>query len=723
MKTSLSNTWRLLAVLSLGFLALSCQEQIVEKVTPPYLEAVPEAYTETALGEGDGFLISVRSNVPWTLSAVDESGNPVDWIRLEQTSGEGDADILGIVLRGSRETDRTCSIVLKSTDGKLEKRFEMKQGMFVPVMLNMTLSDALKSGGLLPAGTSEELTDYALATAVVVGSSGANLPEGYIYVTDEDASCWARIKSAQASSVKAGDVIEMEYTGGTVTKEQNGSFTLDLPEPVKVKSSGTAIDPLYVSAASLAGYENMLVELRNVQAAESAVGKNWSGDVSLIATDEYDAAFKAYVESGASFAGSVPSGSGTVVGIVVDGKVRPRSTGDIALTGARIPAYVAPHEFKPIVNMFKAGGSANTYTNATISGATRFVFSAEPDYSYEGAVIEKVGGTANKMTNVVAVATPFQACFTTIQWSVAGTYLLYTIPVTESIWGELEWAFGISCGTANMFANEWEVSWSRDGTAFQPVDAVYSTANYTAATAAGSKFKYTSTSHPANRFVAEFSIPESEAITSGNIYFKLIHPAVASGNASKTMRVNCGSILKSRTKNTPKHLYHSVLAMENFESIAYGHNPVIGVPVYYFAYQTGAPAYSSMDGWAVSGTCVPLRGCLYMNATSGQNFVISPVLEKLKVPADIVVTFKAAPYVNPTGAQLVVNSNNISVDVTGSGTVGELTWDSAYEPYNWHTATVKITGAASDTQVMIGNLSADIATSAFYIDDIIISRN
>ena len=119
-----------------------------------------------------------------------------------------------------------------------------------------------------------------------------------------------------------------------------------------------------------------------------------------------------------------------------------------------------------------------------------------------------------------------------------------------------------------------------------------------------------------------------------------------------------------------------------------------------------------------------IRGCVYLSAASGENFVISPILDMLKAPTDLEVTFKAAPYVNATSSVLVVNNNNISVDLTGSGTVGTLEWDSTFDtdPYSWHSAKVKITGASSDTQIKIGNLDSGIATSAVYIDDIIIKR-
>lgn len=718
MKKILSNIWLLAAALLL--FAVSC-EKPVEQTVAPYLDAVPEAYAQAALGEGDGFLISVRSNVPWTLSAVDAGGNPVDWIRFDATSGNGDADILGIVLRGDRETDRSCTIVLRSEDGKLEKTFVMKQGLFVPVMLNLQLADVLKTGYPLAPGATEDLTDFGVFDAEVVGVPGGNLPEGYVYLTD--GSCFIRAAAPNVASLKVGDKVKVEMTSGTVTKEMNGGYTANLSEPITVVSSGApSVEPAYISSDALSHYENMLVELRNVQAPQGSAGKAWSGDVSLVATDEQDASFPVHVESGASF-GSVGAGSGAVRGIVVDGKVRPRSAEDVSgLTGERIPAYKAPYRIEPIANFLHIGGAANTVSNGTISGATKLTFTDDPGYSVAGAAIEKVTGTANKMSVVIGVATPWQSCFTTIQWHLAGSYLMYTVPVRQKVWGDLEFAFSLSCGTANVFAGPWTVSWSTDGTNFKEVDAVYNTTNTTPDAAAGPNFTFTQTGYANNRMVAEFSIPESEAVTSGNIYFKMVPPKVAAGNASKTLRVNNGSVLSSRTTNTPNKGYHNVLAMENFERCLYGPSPVIGVPIYYLAHFGAAPAYSNMEGWAVSGTSLVGRGCLRLSAASGANFVMSPVLDMLKAPTDLTLTFKVAPYVNATGAQLAVNANAIAVDLTGSGSVGQIEWDSEYTPYQWSTATVKITGASSDTQIQIGNLDASAANAQFYIDDIIIKR-
>ena len=526
--------------------------------------------------------------------------------------------------------------------------------------------------------------------------------------------------------MNVGDKIKIELTEGTITKDASGGLTANIPGGIEVLSSGEpSVLPAYISSDALGRYEYMLVQLRNVQADQGSVGNSWNGDIPFMATDEKDASFPVYVEDGSGFSGSVPQGSGTVTGIVMDGKVRPRTTEDIAdMTGERLPEGPG-FAIAPIYNYFRYSGK-NQFDNGLITDGTKFTFLDAAGYSTAGASIEKVvGDTGNSLKCDVADSQPWSTCFVTVQWHLEGTYLLYTIPINQKVWGDLEWSFSLSCKTSNVFADDWTVYWSADGTDFKPVDAVYCTPTAgTAAEAAGPHFRLTQTTHNYNRQVAEFSIPETEAITGGNIYFKLVPPVVSSSYSSNTLRVNCGSILTTRTRNTPRRGYRNVLAMENFEKQSYSHNPVIGVPTYYLSRILNIPGYAGTDGWTVSGNSQAIRGCVHLSAESGANYITSPTLDKLKFPTDITLTFKAAPYVDATATALKINNNNISVKVNGSGIAGEIIWDSPFasNPYEWHTATVKIKGASSDTRIMIGNLDPDIKASQCYLDDIIISR-
>ena len=704
----LSNILGTVAVVTCCLFTAGCEKEKQDD-TAPYLQAIPSEYDDAALGEGDAFIISVRSNVGWNLAAVDDEGKSVSWIRFEKESGNGDADVFGFISRGIKDDERSCTIMLSSEDGTIVRHYEIRQGAFVPALLKLSLGDIVKAGYPLAPGESALLPEYGGAEAEVVGLPGGNLPEGYIYITD--GYVWMRIKTDNAEALKLGDRIQIDMTSGTVTKEHSGAYTAVLAKPIKVKLSGEPrVSPAYISSDAIEKYENMLVELRNVQAPENLIGNKWEGDVKMMVADE-DADFLVHVREGLSF-GSVGSGSGMVRGIVIDGKVWPRFADDISdFAGERIPSSVEPHIIKPISNIFKTL-ETNAVSNGFITETTKFTFTDEPDYSVDGASIEKVGGDeANNLRFVIGTSSFWQTCFVTVNWSEKDSWLLYKVPVTEDVWGDLEWSYSISCGTAGMFSDEWTVSWSTDGENFKPASV-------------GSKFQLGVIDHYKYRMVAEFYIPENEAVASGFLYFKLVPPYVSPNYASKTLRVNCGSILSSKTVNTPDRGYHNVLSMENFENSTFAHNPVIGVPTYYFSYCQGAPVYTGTKGWGVVGANQAIRGCLHLSEVKGMNYLESPVLDMLKAPTDLTLTFKAAPYVNATGSSLVVNSNNISVSVIGSGEVGEIKWESLFEsaPYEWHTATVHISGASSDTRIMIGNLHQDISDSAFYIDDVVIRR-
>lgn len=723
MKKLVSNILLSLASLAVVF-TVGCQET-AETVESPYLDVVPESYSETALGEGDAFLLSIRSNVEWELSAVDANGAPVDWIRFDVTSGEGNADVLGFILRGDRETDRTCTIVVATAETKLEKRLSMQQGIFVPVILKMDFSDVLKTGYDLAAGESEALTDFGQFRAEVVAVPGENLPEGYVYISDGGKD-FVRVKTPQASTLKVGDQCLLEMTEGTVTKDQKGGYTIDLPSPIVVEASGEpSYAPVFISADAVARYENALVAVGYAQATEANVGKSWAGDIQMT-TEQIigGSTFTVHVDNGASFAStSVPASSGRIVGIVKDGKVCPRSAADLAgLTDERKPAYVEPYEIKAIGSFFKYQAK-NKFSNGKVSGSTKFTFNDEPDFSVAGASIEKVGGTANKMGLVVAAASPFQSCFTTVAWNLAGTYLLYTVPVSGKVYGDLDFYFSISASNVANFPDPWTVQWSTDKTNWHDVDAVYATDTKTKEAAKGTTFKLTNKSYQPNRQVAEFHIPESEAISSGNLYFKLSGSKCKT--AGQTLRVNCGFSLASRTPLLPDYGFDNVVAMENFENNVFGHDPVIGLPIYFMVNHTEAPGYKSSDGWSANGSATVHRGCLHLSSASGQNYMISPVLSMLKAPTDLTLTFKAAPsWFVDKGAGHTMNNVNIGVAVVGSGQASEIVWDTPLEsaPYEWHTGTVKIKGASSDTQVNIGVLDPTATNSRFYIDDIVISR-
>ena len=725
MKKSMLNKLLLALIVSYS-VAVACENREVELPEEPYLELHPQSCDALADGQGDGVILSIRSNVSWTVSAIGTDNNPVDWMVFESTSGVGDADILCFILRGKLEEERTCKIVVCSQDGGFRKELDICQGKYVPASAYITLLEILRNAYTQEIGVPEILPEYTRADLEVTGVPGDNLPAGYVYLT-EGGKAWIRLKVSQALSVEVGDTLQVDFTGGTVTKEANGSYTLDLQkEPVVLASDAPAVLPKYISSDAMSAYENMLVELRNVQAPETLAGTQWKGDVTLHATDERDAVFPVHVEDGVSF-GNIGTGSGVVRGIVINGKLCPRTAEDLAgLTGVRIPPYGMPYQIAPVINVIKCGDADNVLANGTVTSKTKLTFTDEPGYSVAGASIEKIGGDKANAMKIAAtsVSAPFNSCFTTVSWHLEDTYLLYTIPVTQKIYGDLEFAFSMSCKKQGVFSDSWTVSWSSDGTDYKPADAVYCASAYTSATAEGSTYKLTKTNVQNNRQVAEFTVPEKDALTSGNIFIRLKHPAIDESSKSMTLRMNSGSVLSSRVQNMPKRAYDNVLAMENFESCLYGHNPIIGIPTYYFTtinVLEPATTYTSSEGWMVTGNSLACRGCLRLSSDSDENYICSPSLEMLEVPTDIKVTFKVAPFVDASAADLVVHEGNVVVKVDGSGTVGDIVWDREYEPYQWRTGTVSVLGASSDTRILIGDVNGN-KLSQCYIDDIIVSR-
>ena len=704
------------AVIALAGLFWTACNTVEETAEESYLTV--DSQFRSASGEGDGFLLLIRSNLAWTVSAEDPFGNIVDWVKFECESGEGDADVFGFVQRGDRTEARTCLFVVRSTDGRQKVTFPFSQLKYEPNFRKVSLSSIMSSAASLPAGGSDLLTDFLMFEAIVVGAPGDNLPEGGVFLTD-DGNLFLRAKLPDSEALKVGDKIQIETTEGTVTKEAGGGITIDIPSPVMLVSSGNRIQAPRIQASAVARYPNALVRLEPSQAQDAFLGKTWSGTVGMVTDDEDAGKFDVFVDGGASFSkAAIPSGHGTVTGIVVDGKVRPRDLSDLALSETGRNSYVPPVAIEPIMAFFQLGTAANKYVNGEISGATKFTFAESAGFSVAGASVEKVVGDANAMAMTASLSTPFQTCCTLRQWQLPGSYLLFTLPVTGKIYGNLEFTFSISCGTEGVFNDFWKVRWSTDKVTWKDVDGVYGASNLTPRSGDSGTFTLAGRDFAINRMVVQFHIPENEALTSGDLYFRMDPPAVDEANATKTLRVNVGFYLTGATPSLPDSDYHNVLAQEGFNNALNGCNPVVGIPIYYMSRTINQSDYSG--DWTVSGTANQYLGCLFMSGTDGTTSIYSPPLAALTATSDVILSFKAAPYVNPTGKVLTPAANTISVVCEGAGEAGPIEWDNAdfaSDPYHWHRATVKISGATGATRIRIGN-----ATSEFFIDDIIISR-
>ena len=565
------------AVIALAGLFWTACNTVEETADESYLTV--DSQFRSASGEGDGFLLLIRSNLAWTLSAEDPFGNSVDWIKFDRESGEGDADILGFVQRGDRTDARTCLFVVRSADGRRKVTFPFSQLKYEPNFRKVPLSSIMSSAASLPVGGSDLLTDFLMFEAIVVGAPGDNLPEGTVFLTD-DGNLFLRAKLPNSDALKVGDKIQVETTEGTVTKEADGGIAIDIPSPVMLVSSGNRVQAPRIQASAVGRYPNALVRLEPSQAQDAFLGKAWSGTVGMVTDDEDAGKFDVFVDSGASFSkATIPSGHGTITGIVVDGKVRPRDMADLALSETGRNSYVPPFEIEPVIAFFQLGTAANKYVNGEISGATKFTFTESTGFSVAGASVEKVVGEANAMAMTAAVATPFQTCCTLRQWQLPGSYLLYTLPVVGKIYGNLEFTFSTSCGTDGVFSDSWKVRWSTDKETWKDVDGVYGASNQTPGSGDSGTFTFVGKDFAINRVVVQFHIPENEALTSGNLYFRMDPPAVDEANATKTLRVNVGFYLTGATPSLPDMEYHNILAKEGFNNALNGCNPVIGIPI------------------------------------------------------------------------------------------------------------------------------------------------
>jgi len=695
----------LMALASL-VLAYGCKETEVEEPEKevPALK-ITASVSEDLNGNGDSFGFTIASNISWKIKA------DATWVSFDKTNGKGDASVLVTVAANDSETDkRTCVITAYSDDPVMEDKFSVTQGVYVaPVEpVDIAYSDVIAMAAETP-GTDIPLIENGRFSAAVVDVDGNNL-----YVSDEAGDIFMKVVCAAAPEVAAGDKALIETTDGSIKREENGSFTATIKSAVK-KDGTASVEPVFISADAVVRYENALVKVGYAQPAGS--GKMTTAQI--IGGSEFD------VDASRV---SIPSASGEIIGVVKNGKLTPRSAADVAgLKDALKDAYTAPFAIKPFGNFFKRGES--TIANATVNeDKTAITFAEEADFSTAGASIEKVGDGAT-VTAVQNKNNYLDLCITTKGWDNAGGYLIYTLPINQTVYGDLEFNFSVSCATVGAFKGDFTVQWSKDKETWKDVDGV---ACFGKEVSTGATFPaFTDKNHFTYRQVAEFSIPEGEAVSSGsNLYFKVIAPTGDELPAAKvTLRANYGFYLTSRYSNTPKYGFENVLAMENFEAFAYAHNSICGIPTYYFQYAINAPAYGNADGWVATGSVSPRRGFILLADQEAENFLISPVLSSLTVPTDLYVTFKAAPYANPYGTRVIPEAaqNFIKVTVTGSGSAGEIEWDAnpLDKPYEWTTGRVKITGAKADTQVNIGvfGRDADKATEErFYLDDIVISR-
>jgi len=122
-KKVLKNILSLLLVWSITPLWLSsCDPAETEKPQPPTVE-LGSAMVEAT---GGPQFIHVKSSVSWELSIVSEHDGVVDWITVNQTSGDKDCNVVMKVAENDTEEERSATITVVSEGGEASTKLTQK---------------------------------------------------------------------------------------------------------------------------------------------------------------------------------------------------------------------------------------------------------------------------------------------------------------------------------------------------------------------------------------------------------------------------------------------------------------------------------------------------------------------------------------------------------------------------------------------------------------------
>lgn len=652
---------------------------------------------------------------------TDTEGKASCRIKVSVAEGEGtvEGDVItegvnwesfvekSVVIRGVNKDTR---IKIASEGGSGDRRFylddvvvEAISDIEIPSETPKTLTEVL-------GGESGTISESIKTTVTVVSDpSGANLPENTAIITD--GTSYAALNISSASSLAAGKKITLKLKGASLDKA-SATITASA-DMITETEDGTAPAAESVTLARIPSYEYHLVEVKNIQATDAFVGKTFSGEVTM--EDSGKATFGLYFYPSANFAGGkIPDYSGSVKGIVIGGKVCPRTAADINLVLDRIGGGVETKAFTPVFCTydFTPGTTTPNIRNATISGAS-VVFD-------NGGRIEKVGGTEGDMAFAQGSAsTPHNVYAYSTGWDAEGTYYRLSAQMKDEVSGRVAVTFSLNSGTKEV-QQEWRIFWGTDGENWTETEYTYNYVNNTndLSTAARNKFiAQSTTSKGITR--TEFTVPASRKIAAGErLYIKLL-PAKTITAASAKVQLGFGFfVAPGDIANTAEPA--GALAFNNFSECVAGSDYMLGSEVRYFG-NCSTPSYSK-DGWIVANGSSRVGYTMYGTASSGDHGITTPALSGISGAADVTVTFKCCLYMPST---FVGAKDDICVKVAaGEGTVGELTWDTEPEAdyYSWHTATVKISGATAATRIFIGAGAGKVSSGdrRFFLDDIIV---
>lgn len=609
-----------------------------------------------------------------------------------------------VVIKGVSKNTR---IRIGISGGSGDRRFylddvvvEAVSDITIPSEPNKTLTEILSGGD----GT---ITEPVKTTVTVLSDpAGANMPANTVVVTD--GTSYAALNFSSAASLAPGTKVTLRLKGAVLDKKAS---TLSVsPEMIAEKEDGTSPAPETATVAQLPSLEYHLVEVKNIQAAESFVGKAFSGEV-LMENAEKET-FGLNIYSSASFAGGViPENSGSVKGIVIGGKLCPRTAEDISLVLDRIGSG-GVKLFKPVfcTYEFTNGSTTPEIKNATIDGQiVSFT---------NGGRIERIGGADGEMAFAQGkTSTPYNVYLYSTGWNVDGTYWQLSCPAVEDISGKVAVTFSLN--GAKEVQVQWNIFWSNDGESWAPTEYTWNKVNNTDALAAEAKNTFKAQNTTSNGITrTEFTVPSGKKIAAGkNLYIKIV-PATTMANATTKVQLGFGFyVAPGDVMNMNKPA--DALIFNNFSECTAGTDYMLGAEVRYFGNVT-TPAYSK-DGWTVVSGFSRIGYAMFGTASSGNHGVTTPEIGALGGKTDVTVSFKCCLYMP---SSYVGAKDDICVKVAaGEGTVGELVWDSAPESdyYGWHNATVKITGVSSATKIFIGAGAGKAdGDRRFFLDDIVV---
>lgn len=123
LKIALRHISILFGLWSLSILAIvSCGSSEEVNSYPPTIELG----SPTVEAVGGGQFLHVKSDISWTLSFVSENGMTVDWISVDQDSGEGDCNVVVTVSPNKSEQERSAVLTVENSAGKALKTISQK---------------------------------------------------------------------------------------------------------------------------------------------------------------------------------------------------------------------------------------------------------------------------------------------------------------------------------------------------------------------------------------------------------------------------------------------------------------------------------------------------------------------------------------------------------------------------------------------------------------------